>query len=459
MKDKTVTLWGAATENYTISDIWYKSAVDSFTDINWTFKIIKDEIVLSSNEKVIFMNKLFKECIDKKIELAINRLEEFYNTCNNNDIFIYSDCDIQFFKHNHDGWNKLFDKLNNDEYSMACLQEGNINNINGGFMIVNKKGALQLKECLKATIILIKITNLKFYEQDILNILKDYLFNYFFIPDELVIWGPNINDVNKYTALLHHAVCTETHENKIDQIANIGKAVYEANSYKKEVVVAHYNENLNWIRYINLPYENIHVYSKGTETDMQCNQHFLENVGREAHTYLSYIVERYDSLPDYVIFTQGKIDDHYINIDSLIKSEEYISNNYSHQYFNNGLENFRLSYYKGIIDSSELPGDKWFEKYINNTIDVSNNKINIYWAAIFSVSKNAILSRPIDYYKMLLKLVSKSNAPEEAHYLERSWYYIFNPNTNTIVNTNTNNMNINMNIKSIISRAVNKKFK
>jgi hypothetical protein len=36
----------------------------------------------------------------------------------------------------------------------------------------------------------------------------------------------------------------------------------------------------------------------------------LPNVGREAHTYLTYIIDNYDRLPEYVMFCQGRIDDH-----------------------------------------------------------------------------------------------------------------------------------------------------
>ena len=37
----------------------------------------------------------------------------------------------------------------------------------------------------------------------------------------------------------------------------------------------------------------------------QVRQELLPNVGRETHSYLTYIVEHYDSLPPAIVFTQG----------------------------------------------------------------------------------------------------------------------------------------------------------
>ena len=74
------------------------------------------------------------------------------------------------------------------------------------------------------------------------------------------------------------------------------------------IVVAHYNEDLEWLT----PFDkdSLIIYSKGELSTVDCIQKVLPNVGREAHTYLTYILEYYDNLPDVVFFTQGKITDH-----------------------------------------------------------------------------------------------------------------------------------------------------
>ena len=71
-----------------------------------------------------------------------------------------------------------------------------------------------------------------------------------------------------------------------------------------EVVVAHYNVDLTWIpSYANIAGLKFTVYSKGAtgkETAVA-----LPNVGRESHTYLTHIVNNYDQLAPWTVFTQG----------------------------------------------------------------------------------------------------------------------------------------------------------
>jgi hypothetical protein len=75
--------------------------------------------------------------------------------------------------------------------------------------------------------------------------------------------------------------------------------------------VARYNEDIyNFAEYN----DNLVVYNKW-EDDISpsikktCIKK-LPNVGREAGTYCTYIIENYDNLPDYMIFTQGNPCDH-----------------------------------------------------------------------------------------------------------------------------------------------------
>lgn len=84
---------------------------------------------------------------------------------------------------------------------------------------------------------------------------------------------------------------------------------------KKRLVVAHYNENLDWLE----PYKNIcdiMIYNKNNslknfdEFEKLSNGYNLLNIGREAHTYLWHIVHHYHELADIEIFVQGRIEDH-----------------------------------------------------------------------------------------------------------------------------------------------------
>lgn len=114
---------------------------------------------------------------------------------------------------------------------------------------------------------------------------------------------------------------------------------------KNHIVIARYNENIDWIKHINLDMYRVYVYNKGGKISTKTYSHDimvidLENVGREAHTYLHHIIAHYDSLPEKVIFTQGYPFDHVKStfIDDIHRTIEdsfhYFSNNRLHLKFN-----------------------------------------------------------------------------------------------------------------------------
>ena len=73
-----------------------------------------------------------------------------------------------------------------------------------------------------------------------------------------------------------------------------------------EFVIAHYNENLDWIKPIA---SHSHVYHKGNDRQplplKLLSWKRLPNVGRESHTYLHHIINHCDSLPDVTVFLQA----------------------------------------------------------------------------------------------------------------------------------------------------------
>jgi len=74
-----------------------------------------------------------------------------------------------------------------------------------------------------------------------------------------------------------------------------------------QLVVARYREDLSWLREVGLPCV---VYNKGPELDpatlpQEATVIALPNLGREAHTYLTHILARYDRLARFTAFVQG----------------------------------------------------------------------------------------------------------------------------------------------------------
>jgi hypothetical protein len=72
-----------------------------------------------------------------------------------------------------------------------------------------------------------------------------------------------------------------------------------------KIVVAKYNENVDWIKNIRHP---VVVYDK-SDTPM-IGSIPLKNVGREGETFLRHIVNNYDKLDDVTVFLQGNPFEH-----------------------------------------------------------------------------------------------------------------------------------------------------
>jgi len=186
------------------------------------------------------------------------------------------------------------------------------------------------------------------------------------------------------------------------------------------IVVARYNENIEWTK----NFKNVIIYNKGNKLEGEYNEYFLNNVGREGHTYYKYICDNYNNLEEYTVFLQGNPFDHspnlisnlnkYINNPQLTIDFEYLSERIIHS--NLDLEYQRNWQCKNIRRSFETVfGIKY------------NNYECIFGAgAQFIVSKSKILKKPKEFYENIVKLLEYDIDPVEGHDIERFHKYIFN---------------------------------
>jgi hypothetical protein len=203
-------------------------------------------------------------------------------------------------------------------------------------------------------------------------------------------------------------------------------------SYK--IIVARYNENIEWL---NSEISNCIIYNKGNKLGIE-NEIFLENVGRESETYLHYIIDNYDNLPDVVVFTQARISDHkgrddvryLINIKNEALNYSKSNNFFEHYDKGNNIHfdkewNLRKDGYY-LKDNYKNNNPITFLKWFKSNIDINYpNPIRLYINAIFAVRKEYIINKPIEYYKRLILEVNHHIDSTEGHFFERSWYYIF----------------------------------
>lgn len=206
-----------------------------------------------------------------------------------------------------------------------------------------------------------------------------------------------------------------------------------------KVVVARYNEDISWLAPIQ---ESCIIYNKGTPLNLP-NEILRPNVGRESETYLHYIIENYDDLPNIVVFTQGNIADHLGANDTgyLLKMvleamehgkskprliQNIDSNDVSRIHWGPAW-NFRpdekgsFYLYDCYKNNHHILFYDWF---LQNIQPVYPDPLHVYMNAIFAVKGELLRQRPREYYQKLMEEVNYHVNPVEGHFMERSWYYI-----------------------------------
>jgi hypothetical protein len=209
-----------------------------------------------------------------------------------------------------------------------------------------------------------------------------------------------------------------------------------------DIVIARYNESLDWMERLT-PEQKSHikVYNKGPD-DLSCPvTEKLPNVGREGHTYLWYIIQNYESLPDYVIFMQANPFDHFKfepkDISDVLSEWLRVTKWYgitsgmkAREFGHDTTREFRIKEYKGMLYQSSFNFGEWMDEFVEK--DVCPPK-TIHGCGFFGVSRKLIKTRSVEYYKKILDDLAVHNNPESGHYLERSWHYIFNGHRHTPV--------------------------
>jgi hypothetical protein len=185
-----------------------------------------------------------------------------------------------------------------------------------------------------------------------------------------------------------------------------------------EIVVSRYKESIDWTK--NLPYK-VHVYNKGG--DALEGTIPLENIGREAHTYLHFLVENYENLPEYTVFLQGDPFDH---IGPVLPLQEWHACLMKKGYTPNLTAVSVPAYFhepRPDVKQCPLTLGEWSKEHIGEGPEFPH--LLMYIGACFGVRKDFILSRPREYYKNLLDQHTACN-PDEAYFMERMWVYVFN---------------------------------
>lgn len=216
-----------------------------------------------------------------------------------------------------------------------------------------------------------------------------------------------------------------------------------------EVVIARYNEYMEWLEeepFDKYPYI---VYNKGDnddyyKTDKFLKEYKLDNVGRETHTYLSHIIHNYNNLANLTIFINGSIESEFkyerakrlfyeaetsnadifacilldkpvVEVLKDLTMENYMSTNYKNNELNPDTKT-RLAKYR--------PYKEWYKNVFNN---VNADTKCFTRNSMFAITKSTILKKPKSYYENLIHHVNKYKNEEAVHFFESAWDTVFFP--------------------------------
>ena len=182
---------------------------------------------------------------------------------------------------------------------------------------------------------------------------------------------------------------------------------------KMKIIICHHEQNLTWIN--ELKHEYI-VYNKNPINNGKYHID-LPNVGFDTIAYLSYIIDNYYDLPDYVCFSQ---DNPFFHCASFLN----IVNNFN-------------------FDKEFVPLGRVYErggKVLDRTINLCKKHgiayklpIKFINSAQCIVSRNLIKKRDIDQYEKIKSLLPTYEVKNETNYMiEYLWPTILNFNEELI---------------------------
>ena len=200
------------------------------------------------------------------------------------------------------------------------------------------------------------------------------------------------------------------------------------------IVTSHWKEDLTWLTKSTYPV--ILIDKEGADPPPFTPQHVIPNKGQETSVYLKYIIENYDSLPDYVAFIHGHESawHHrypYPLLDVIaaanIEKYDYISlNNYTRKYRFKDTGHFEGEDYNVYFET------KWdIYEFPKERKPPHDYLIECPIAAQFIVAKSRILAHTKEsYIKWYNQVMSDIDEGKQyiAVFFEYTWHILFGEN-------------------------------
>ena len=189
------------------------------------------------------------------------------------------------------------------------------------------------------------------------------------------------------------------------------------------IVTSHWKEDLTWLLSSEFPV--VLIDKEGAEPTCIEPAHVIPNKGSEASVYLKFIIERYDDLPEHVAFIHGHETSHHHRHDlPILELIRRANLKYDYISLNNWYNNFVFMNEPAYDTYCE----DWWDIYMGPEFKKPPRGSllrNMPMAAQFIVSKKAIRSNSLEFYKKCYAALMDLDVPKHAVFLEMVWHLIF----------------------------------
>jgi len=200
------------------------------------------------------------------------------------------------------------------------------------------------------------------------------------------------------------------------------------------IVSSHYKEDIIWLE--KSPYPVIIVGKEGGNTVDGSKYeafHILPNKGNEASSYLWYIINYWDVLPDKIVFIHGHETASHQHIHIFDAIEKYKEKDF---------QAINESYYYIFIPNNSFRD--WWKQIYAESLGQIPDKLVFEPFAQFLVSKERIRSHPLHFYQKLYNccLCMEDNATSYriGAFFEVTWHLLFDKNDKSKLDAEINNL-------------------
>ncbi len=204
------------------------------------------------------------------------------------------------------------------------------------------------------------------------------------------------------------------------------------------VVSCHGNVNVNWIE--NIPYDSLHVLLKDKISinipDDKISK--IENVGYNIYSYMKFIVDNYENLPETVVFCKNNVFPRHVSeylfhelssrkVFTAIEDPSSVTFQYPVTMLSsdNGFLELNTSWYVPYQPTKYFSDFNAFYRFIFDHKDVPRY-LRFAPGGNYVVPRQNILLRSKEFYQNLMSFVAHDQLSGESHLVERALYIIWN---------------------------------